>query len=654
MHARPRDAGGTVIRDDRETGSIILQTMGGASARRSDGADIGLGRKALALLVFLSFAPENRARRDKLADLLWPDRTTEQARNCLRQTVSVIRINLRWLGRDIFGGGRDSLSLLPGTVTCDAIRLLSASTAARAPLTPPEGPFLDGFHSGSEVFDEWATALRSRIETALVTDLHQRARSADVEEGLAILDRLMAIDPTREANYQLGMELHAAAHQRDRALRCYEACRQMLATEYGVTPSPETERIRRRILESTGPVQDAARPDPPTAGRSTIRVHPFANLSTDGSLDLFLRGLLEAVVIDLSAVPELDVVQSDGDGGTAGSDRVEFALHGSFLSAGDHFQIIMRLIHCRSGRQIAGERLRGDTGRHVDMLDDIALSVALSTRFEVLQHRWGMRDITPADPFPVRLLVMRAHARYYELTQASLTEAIRLAEAALALAPDSLRAQRILSLALTAAMVQGALPRNAANRAQAIHLARTVARAVPEDVFTRCVLAWALGNDGQPTAAVDELQYAIRLNPVYATLHSDLADHYAILGYVNEALTEVEEAIRLSPEDVVSFWRYHTLAVAHFAGGNFPLALENARRVMRDKPGILRGALFRAASAAALGLTDEARQTIAYCLHQWPALTLSNVTPDFMPRYAQDRHHRLFLNMLRLAGLPEG
>lgn len=631
--------------------------MGGIALCRADGTLIeGIGRKGLALLAYLALAPDQRAPRDKLADLLWPDRDSEQARNCLRQSVSVLRGALRWAGDDALGGGRDMLSLAPGLLSCDALLILARTGTATA---DHAGPFLDGFHSGSEVFDDWASTTRARLETALIADLHQRARSSGVEDGLALYERLLAIDPMREATYQLGMELYAAAHQRDRAIRCYDTCRQMLVREYGVTPSPETERIRQRILEATEPT--GLIPAPPVQRppplRLTVRVHPFANLSQDPHLDLFLRGLLEAVVIELSAVPELAVVHTIDSPAPPGPEATnpvaDFDLHGSLLSGGDSLQVIVRLVHAATGRQIAGERFRGDLGRHVDLLDDIAQTVALSTRFEALHHRWGMRDITPADPHPIRLLIMRSHARYYELTQASLTESVRLAEQALALAPGSLRAQRMLSLALTAAMVQGAFPRGQPALNRAVDLARNVARAVPEDVFSRCVLAWALGNDGQHAAAVEELQYAIRLNPLYATLHSDLADHYAMLGYVNEAVTEVEEAIRLSAEDVVSFWRYHTLAVAYFAAGNYAMALENARRVMRDKPGILRGALFHAASAAAVGLEDEARRTIAYCLHQRPDLSLATVAPGFMPRYVQDRHHNRFLDMLRRAGLPE-
>lgn len=161
----------------------------------------------------------------------------------------------------------------------------------------------------------------------------------------------------------------------------------------------------------------------------------------------------------------------------------------------------------------------------MDFLHTIRRITALSTRFEVLQAGWKLQDLTPADSSPVRLLVLQAQSRYCKLTSASLCHAVRLAVEALRLDGSSLRAQRMLSLAISGSLVQGVLPKTPETVARAVELARNVARAAPEAVFTRGVLAWALGNAGKPGAAVDELKYAIRLNPHYPTLYSDLAEH---------------------------------------------------------------------------------------------------------------------------------
>jgi len=46
------------------------------------------------------------------------------------------------------------------------------------------------------------------------------------------------------------MRAHAAAGNRSAALRAYERCRQLLADELGVSPSPQTEAVYLDILRA--------------------------------------------------------------------------------------------------------------------------------------------------------------------------------------------------------------------------------------------------------------------------------------------------------------------------------------------------------------------------------------------------------------------
>lgn len=645
----------TSIKDEAAHTHFQLRTLGDWSLRDADGGLLPrVGRKAFALLVYLSLAPENRAPRDRLADLLWPERESAQARNSLRQTLAVIRSGLSGPGGPILETDRETVALMRGQVRCDAVDLLlladDPEEASRlAPLYT--GAFLDGFYSGSQVFEDWAAGMRDMLGARAVQAFHNHVRGIAPQAGLMLLPRLLSIDPARETSYQLGMELHAALKQRDQALRLYESCKAMLHREYGVSPSPETERIRRRLIEG---LPQETRPLPPVGDLSgktpLVRVTRFANLSADPALGRFLDGLFEATVIELAHMREV-IALRDADPGQSQL-AADYVLTGSLMEQGGRFELIVRLVDPESGQNLSGERFRGMMEDQIGLLQSISQCIALATRFEVLQAGWKLKDMLPIDDHPVRLLVLRAHARYYELTTASLHDSVRLCDEALRLDPSSLRAQRMMSLALSGSMVQGALPRTPDHVSRAIELGRSVARAVPDDVFTRCVLAWALGNADQHDAAIEELRYAIRLNPLYCTLHSDLAEHYALMGYTSEAIAECAEAIRLSADDVVSFWRYHSIAVAQFAAGNYGAALEAARRVMREKPGLLRAALFRAAAAAALGLREEAEQTVTDILRERPDLRLGALFPDVLPRYVQDAHQNMFTAMLAKAGLP--
>ena len=116
-----------------------------------------------------------------------------------------------------------------------------------------------------------------------------------------------------------------------------------------------------------------------------------------------------------------------------------------------------------------------------------------------------------------------------------------------------------------------------------------------------CILSFALECAGRIDEAIVECRHAISLNPSYPSAHGDIAELFALRGQVSEALREANEAIRLGTHDVIDFWRHHSMVVALFAGGNDRRALEVARKVVRTKPGFVRGALYWAAAAAATG-----------------------------------------------------
>lgn len=99
------------------------------------------------MLAYLALQPGQRAERARLADLLWSDRSEEQARASLRQELSVLR---RVLGDAILAADRQAVWLLPGQVQVVA----------------GEGILLDGFDLGSEGFEDWLRDVRLQTTPA--------------------------------------------------------------------------------------------------------------------------------------------------------------------------------------------------------------------------------------------------------------------------------------------------------------------------------------------------------------------------------------------------------------------------------------------------------------------------------------------------------
>jgi DNA-binding SARP family transcriptional activator len=58
----------------------------------------------------------------------------------------------------------------------------------------------------------------------------------------------VAIAPLRETSHQLLMRALASAGNTAEALKAYENCRKLIASELGVDPSPQTRAVYEEIL----------------------------------------------------------------------------------------------------------------------------------------------------------------------------------------------------------------------------------------------------------------------------------------------------------------------------------------------------------------------------------------------------------------------
>ncbi|MBZ9717542.1 transcriptional regulator [Mesorhizobium sp. AD1-1] len=627
------------------------------------------GKRGPAIIAYLARCPGMAATRERLADLLWGDSDAEHSRNSLRQALSVLRQDLAREGVDLIHSSGELIALRPELVQVDAEKFetgLSARSAqelAKA-LANYTGPFLDGLYLGSNAFDDWITSERDRLLGRALESFEKLARLVDPDAGLILADRILTMEPTREESYRLKMELLLACGQRDRAIRTYEACRSMLKKEFGVEAGPETRALWQSLLlaaddasnvQSTNGVPSSQR-----LGRPSISVADFVNLTGKQGDDFFAKGLVQDITTALSGVADYVVLaalpsEKSGPGEeakTPGILRARYMLSGSVQRSGNGLRVNVQLVDAAGGHHVWAQKFDGHSENALEFQDRIAQSVVLAVILELQLTNWKVRDKSPPGIPEVRRLVNEALMKYFEMTRDSLLVGIELAERAFSIGPDNARAKRTLSIVISMGVAFGALPRERGVIERAVELAEAAVRAVPDDEIARCILSFALESCGRIDEAIAECRHAISLNPSYPTGHGDISMLFALRGQVDEAVREANEAIRLGTHDVIDFWRHHGLVVALFAGGDNQRALEAARKVVRTKPGFVRGALYWAATASATGNNEEASRAIHHCLSQLPHLNLSNVCPGFVPRYVKDHHHSRFLEMLSRAGLP--
>lgn len=244
-------------------------------------------RTAEALLIYVALQPRPVAR-EYLAELLWSERTQDQAQANLRSILSSLRkavgkclvITRQHVAFDpAQAAPLDVLQFETAMQTLQPLlqSTLTPETSARLgeTLALYRGDFLEGFYlREGRGFEEWATLLRERLRRAAHAGFRALARHAlengHFAAGLQHAEKLVAIDPYDEEARRLIMELFVRGGQRNAALRQYETLRQLLAAELGVEPAPATRALAERLRGVAFPSPVRLPPDPaPFLGRET-------------------------------------------------------------------------------------------------------------------------------------------------------------------------------------------------------------------------------------------------------------------------------------------------------------------------------------------------------------------------------------------------
>ncbi|GAB4198467.1 MAG: hypothetical protein OHK0022_17860 [Roseiflexaceae bacterium] len=286
---RLREIGAALLGDHPAAGSAGVQLYllgvpqilhGGRPARLS-------AAKALALLGYLAVEGAPRPR-EHLLDLLWPASAPAAARKNLRNTLWSIRAVLGEVVVEQHG----RLALHPAVASDVALLARHAPPVAGAPLPAAEesttaallegyrGPLLEGLTvAEAPDFELWLLEAREQVQQRylrLVEALLVEAREAGGWQQVVVLaGRALAVDPLQEPFARALMRAHVALGQPVEALRRYEQLRAALERELGVAPAPETQALRRQLLDPAAqPVADYRRPSrvhtmlqPPFVGR---------------------------------------------------------------------------------------------------------------------------------------------------------------------------------------------------------------------------------------------------------------------------------------------------------------------------------------------------------------------------------------------------
>ena len=249
---------------------LRLISMGGFAVRRGDSLIRiqAFGRERARALLAALLCAGRPVHREELLEWFWPALPPDRGLRAFHVTLYELR---RALEPELARGAASSVLVSDGDAyrvelapqdSWDAAEFLALAAVALAERDLSQG--LRMFEAaeaayGGILFPEWPYAAWSEGRRAEVERVH-RAVLERLADGLAAAgqpqaaisryQRLVELEPEREAWHRGLMRLYASAGERALALRQFHACRALLRRELGIEPSGETRQLYQEFLEA--------------------------------------------------------------------------------------------------------------------------------------------------------------------------------------------------------------------------------------------------------------------------------------------------------------------------------------------------------------------------------------------------------------------
>jgi DNA-binding SARP family transcriptional activator len=624
---------------------LHLSLLGGFECCSADGVAVSFAtRKVRALLAYLAATAAQSHGRSKLAALLWGDQAEAEARANLRKALSRLRESLPSEAQHCLAVDASHIAVRPDGLQIDLLlfeRLVADGTPETLERAAAlyRGPFLQGFAGCGEEFDEWVETERRRLDEMLQEILQRQldhyAVTGAIDRAIQTALRLIAIDPLQENVHRTLIRLYMYQDRVGSALDQYRRCRELLARELGVEPSPETERVRAELLKlvpcaaagappprredddvperaavRASAARDRARRRAELTCRPSIAVLSFAAAGDEDGFRHLGDGLAEDLATELGRFRELDVIapttalayrharvapeRAGAELGTA------YVLEGRLRPLGERLRITVRLVESASARQLWAERYDCARAEIFDVQDEVVRGIVGTVVGQIEDARLAAAKPRPPGDLAAYDLWLRGWSALRRADLAAIGEARQLFQQAVARDPHFARAYVGLAMAHLNEWACFSWNHWFFLRKEAIDLARKAVELDDGDHRAHCILGVAQIYGRDYEGARRQLLRALELNPNDADVLAHASVALALIGDHDRAVEAGRSALRLAP--------YHPEWYAAFVGiALFSARLhEEAIATMAPAPEALCNTpAFIAASYAHLGRIGE-------------------------------------------------
>ena len=389
--------------------------------------------------------------------------------------------------------------------------------------------------------------------------------------------------------------------------------------------------------------------------KPSIAVLPFKNLSGNPEQEYFSDGITNDIITDLSKFSELSVIASNTvftykDKAVKVKDvrrdlGVRYVLEGSVQKVADKVRINAQLIDASTNHHLWAERYDRDLIDLFKLQDELVQTIVtkMAIRIDETERARTMRKDT--GNLQAYDYLLRGWEYFYQNTREGNKDARLMFQRAIEIDSRYSSAYAALAWSYLNDFYYGwtMFPDKSLQRTH--DLAKKALSMEESNALAHSALGSIYLRRRQYDLAMSELQRAIELNPNDTHSQRQLGSVMLYSGRMDEAIYWIESALRLNPN--LSIGAFMLLGQAYYLSGRYEDAITILKKGLAKNPDFMGHYIMLAAAYAQAGYTEEAKRSAAKVLRLDPFFELDSYGTVF--RNSEDRSR--IVQGLRKAGL---